>query len=167
MSLDQYLNSHTSQDNESFQEILIESEKKHKEKYAYLYNTEESNENLHQKRLALPSIEEQAQPVEKRFLVDTWGYKNRNYIMFNPDGVELTEEEKREINNRREEVVYSNTRLTVNPFNEVQSKETISELAKTQAKVSSYFIRPYILNVNNAQCFNKILTWTSCVDKNY
>lgn len=90
-----------------------------------------------EKRLALPSIEQQAQPVEKKFLLDTWGYKNRNYIMFNPDGVELTEEEKREINRRREEIVYSNTRLSVNPFNEVQSKETISELAKTQAKVSS------------------------------
>ncbi|KAJ8949201.1 hypothetical protein NQ318_021694 [Aromia moschata] len=135
LSLDQYLNVHTSQDNESFEEILVESERKHRQKYSYLYNEEEKSEEEQKKLLALPSIEQQAIEPEKKLNVDTWTYKNKNYIMYTPDGVELTQEEERELNKRRHEVVYSNTRLVVNPFNEVQSKETINELAKTQAKV--------------------------------
>ncbi|CAG9861754.1 unnamed protein product [Phyllotreta striolata] len=135
LSLDQYLNSHTSQDNESFEEILEQSETKRREKYSYLFNEEEKSDEYHRKLLALPSIEDQALVPEKKFELDTWGYKNRNYIMYVPDGVELSEEEILEINKKRQEIVHSNTRLTVNPFNEVQSKETINELAKTQAKV--------------------------------
>ncbi|KAJ8917401.1 hypothetical protein NQ315_002425 [Exocentrus adspersus] len=135
LSLDQYLNLHTSQDNESFEEIIVESEKKHREKYSYLYNEEDKSEEEQAKLLALPSIEIQALPVEKKFNVDTWGYKNKNYIMYTPDGVSLTEAEQQELNSKRHEVVYLNTRLSVNPFNDVQSKETINELAKTQAKV--------------------------------
>ncbi|KAG5872697.1 hypothetical protein JTB14_026977 [Gonioctena quinquepunctata] len=135
LSLDQYLNSHTSQDNESFTDILIESGKKHRQKYSYLFNEEEKSEEDQKKILALPSIIQQALPHEKPLNIDTWGYKNRNYIMYTPDGVELTEEEERELNKKRQEIVHSNTRLVVNPFNEVQSKETISELAKSQAKV--------------------------------
>ncbi|XP_072381030.1 splicing factor ESS-2 homolog [Diabrotica undecimpunctata] len=135
LSLDQYLNSHTSQDNESFEELLQESEQKRREKYSYLFNEEEKSEE-HQKRiLALPSVEEQAAIPEKKFGLDMWGYKNRNYIMYVPDGVDLSEEEIREINKRRQEIVHSNTRLAINPFNEVQSAETINELAKSQAKV--------------------------------
>ncbi|CAH1111724.1 unnamed protein product [Psylliodes chrysocephalus] len=135
LSLDQYLNSHTSQDNESFEELLEESEKKRQEKYSYLFNEEDKSDDYQKKILALPSIEQQALPVEKKFGLDTWGYKNRNYIMYIPDGVELSAEDILEINKRRQEIVHGNTRLHVNPFNEVQSKETINELAKTQAKV--------------------------------
>lgn len=140
ISLDQYLNCHTSQDNESFEEILEESELKQRQKYHYLYNEEGKSEEEHQKLLALPSIEMQALEPEKKFNIDTWKYKNRNYIMFTPDGVELTEQEKVEMSKKRQEIVYQNTRLTVNPFNEAQSKETINEIAKTQARVSNQIL---------------------------
>ncbi|CAH1959317.1 unnamed protein product [Acanthoscelides obtectus] len=135
VSLDQYLNSHTSQDNESFEELLIEAEMRHKEKYSFLYGEEEKTVSEQEKMLTLPSIEQQAKCCEKKPQLDMWGYKNKNYIMFTPDGVQLTKEEQAEVNKNRQEVVHTNTRLTVNPFNEVQSKETINELAKTQAKV--------------------------------
>lgn len=135
LSLDQFLNSHTSQDNESFEDIMCESEIKHRQKYSYLYNEEGKSEEDQRKNLALPSIVEQAALPEKKFMVDTWSYKNKNYIMYVPDGVELTKEEELELNRKRQEVVYSNTRLKENPFNEMQSKETIHELAKNQAKV--------------------------------
>lgn len=135
LSLDQYLNSNTSEDNDSFDELVRESDKKHKEKYSYLYKDENAIEEVHHQLLALPSIEEQAKLPEKIFNVGTWGYKNRNHIMFNPDGVQLTPEDEIELNRKRQQIVHSNTSLVVNPFNEIQSKETISHLAKTQAKV--------------------------------
>lgn len=135
LSLDQYLNTHTSQDNQSFEEILRESERKQRQKYSYLYNEEEKSTEEQRKMLTLPSMEEQAGSPEKKFMIDTWGYKNRNSIMFVPDGVDLTPEEEIERNKKRQEVVHVNTRLKENPFNEVQSKEAISEVAKTQAKV--------------------------------
>lgn len=57
--------------------------------------------------------------------------------MYVPDGVELTDAEKIEAAKRKQEVSYVNTRLQHNPFDERQSKETITELAKSQAKVLS------------------------------
>lgn len=135
ISLDQFLNSHTSQDNESFEEILSESEKKHQQKYHYLYNEESHCEDEQRQLLALPTIQQQCALPEKKLNVDTWGYKNKNYIMFVPDGVSLSSEEQIEQNKKRQEIVYTNTRLSSNPFNEMHDKETINELAKTQAKV--------------------------------
>lgn len=100
-----------------------------------MYKDEEAIEREQQQMLALPSIEDQAKSPEKKLNLVTWAYKNRNHIMFNPDGVGLTKEEELELNKKRQEVVYDNTRLIINPFNEVQSKETINDLAKSQAKV--------------------------------
>ena len=36
--------------------------------------------------LQLPSIEEQASNEKRPLMVDTWGYRNKNYIMYVPDG---------------------------------------------------------------------------------
>lgn len=135
ISLDQYFNAHTSEDNESFKEIMIESDRKHREKYSYLYNEENKSIEEQTKLLALPSIDKQCELPEKKLNIDSWGYKNRNYIMYIPDGVEPTKEELIEMSKRKQEIQYGNTRLSVNPFNEQQSKETITELAKSQAKV--------------------------------
>lgn len=110
MSLDQFLNCHDSEDNNSFKDILEETERKHREKYSFFYNEEGKNAQKQKEMLALPSIEEQAMLPEKKFNVDTWGYKNINYIMYVPDGVELTEEKKKEINENRLQISYGNTR---------------------------------------------------------
>jgi protein DGCR14 len=136
VGLDQFLSNNTSEDNASFEEILIENEKKYKLKYAWLYKPEiEMNisaiENNHSKQLAIESNNDQI--TQK---VNTWNYKNKNYIMYIPDGVELTSEEKIELAKKRQEVIHSNTRLKVNPFNEQQNQETISELAKAQSKAN-------------------------------
>ncbi|KAK4878765.1 hypothetical protein RN001_011271 [Aquatica leii] len=135
LSLDQFLSAHTSQDNESFEEIMVESEKKHREKYSYLYNEEDKSHEDQMKMLTLPSVEQQCALPEKKLDIDTWSYKNKNYIMYVPDGVDLTPEEQIEMSKKRQEVMHANTRLQVNPFNEDQSKETINELAKSQAKI--------------------------------
>lgn len=49
-------------------------------------------------------------------------------------GVPLTPEEEVELARRRQVIVYSNTRLTANPFDEQQNKETIHQLAQSQAQ---------------------------------
>lgn len=159
LSLDQFLNSHTSQDNESFEDIMVESEKKHRLKYSYLYNEEDRSGTEQKQLLALPSIEEQCALPEKKLDVDTWGYKNKNYIMYVPDGVDPSNEELAEMERKRLEVVYGNTRLKRNPFNEAQSQETINELAKTQAKVRrAIFKREFVFCTYNA-VFNLVVGW--------
>lgn len=135
INLDAYLSVHTSEDNESFNDIMEENERKHRLKYSYLYNEETKSIEEQNMQLALPSIQKQCELPEKKLNIDTWSYRNKNYIMYIPDGVEPTKEEIVEMNKKKQEVIYTNTRLRANPFNEEQSKETIIELAKTQAKV--------------------------------
>lgn len=54
--------------------------------------------------------------------------------MYIPDGVDFTAEEKIEMAKRKQEISHSNTRLNMNPFDESQNKETITELAKNQTR---------------------------------
>lgn len=163
LSLDQYLNSHTSEDNESFEDLVIQSDKKHKEKYAFFYKDEEFINEAQKNMLALPSIEDQAKSPKKTLNVGTWGYKNRNFIMFNPDGVPLTEEQELELKNKKQEIAYDNTRLIASPFNEVQSKETITDLAKNQAKVSienKQFRTQFVLSCANIPEVVQLLSYS-------
>lgn len=60
-----------------------------------------------------------------------------NYLliqMYIPEGVDFTQDEKIEMAKCKQEISHSNTRLISNPFNDSQNKETISELAKNQAR---------------------------------
>jgi protein DGCR14 len=86
--------------------------------------------------MMLPDIETQFAPIEGPKTVDTWTYRNKNYIMYTPDGVELTKAEKLEMAKLKMEISHTNTRLKVNPFDDKQNKETISEIAKSQAKTN-------------------------------
>lgn len=137
--LDDYLSTHTSEDNASFEEMMVEAETKRKLKYAWLYEAEEKSKSW----LAIdrptypgdvPAIEESKGPRPKQ--VDSWAYKNKNYIMYIPDGVELTAEEKIELAKKKQTIMHENTRLQTNPFNEQQNKETIEELAKSQSRAN-------------------------------
>ncbi|GLH03954.1 Splicing factor ESS-2 homolog [Gryllus bimaculatus] len=133
-SLDEYLASFTSEDNQSFQEIMREADIKHRQKFSWLYEAEEKSGGKQKDMLALPSIEQQAKGKERPFNIDTWGYRNKNYIMYVPDGVSLTPEEQVEMAKRKQEIAHCNTRLACNPFNEQQNKETIHQLASQQAQ---------------------------------
>ncbi|XP_012250932.2 splicing factor ESS-2 homolog [Athalia rosae] len=135
LGLDAYLSSHTSEDNASFEEMMVDAEKKHRLKYSWLYDVEEKSKALaiERNKTAVMSLEG---PYEKPKELDGWSYTNKNYIMYVPDGVELTAEEMINLAKRKQEVVHDNTRLRANPFNEQQNKETINELAKTQSKVN-------------------------------
>lgn len=135
LSLDQYLGVHTSEDNHSFQQIIKEAELQHRHKYSWLYKTEETCKSIKEQILTVPSIEEQVQGKERPFNLDTWEYRNRNYIMYVPDGVGLSDAEKSEQLNKRQQINHNNTRLAKSPFDENQNKETIQGLALSQSRI--------------------------------
>lgn len=134
--LDSYLSTHTSEDNASFEEMMVEAENKRKLKYAWLYEAEEKSKSW----LAIDNPTTDTVAIEgsnaRPKQVDSWAYKNKNYIMYIPDGVELTAEEKIELAKKKQTIMHENTRLKTNPFNEQQNKETINELAKSQSKAN-------------------------------
>ncbi|XP_012529054.1 splicing factor ESS-2 homolog [Monomorium pharaonis] len=134
--LDNYVSTHTSEDNASFNEMMIEAENKRRLKYAWLYEAEEKSKAwlaIDRPTTDVPAIEG---PNPRPKQVDSWAYKNKNYIMYIPDGVELTAEEKIELAKRKQTIMHENTRLRANPFNEQQNKETIDELAKSQSRTN-------------------------------
>lgn len=134
-SLDTFLDTYTSEDNQSFQEIIEKADQKLRQKFEVLYKQEKVQALEMAKRLALPPIEEQFEANEGVKKVDMWTYRNKNFIMYVPDGVELSKEEQIEIAQKKQEIVHGNTRLIENPFNEQQSRETISQIAKNQQHV--------------------------------
>ena len=85
-SLDEFLNRHTSEDNESFEEIMDEAQRRHRMKNAWLFETEEKSKRNQEASLALPSIEKQALEDAKPSQVETWTYKAKNCIMYYPEG---------------------------------------------------------------------------------
>ncbi|XP_019549158.3 splicing factor ESS-2 homolog [Aedes albopictus] len=133
-SLDSFLFNYTSEDNDSFQEIMEAADKKLRQKFAILYDAEGTSRANLGKQLALPSIESQFDKKDKPKELDMWTYKNKNYIMYIPDGVALSREEEIELANKKQEIEHGNTRLKANPFNENESKQAITEAAKSQAK---------------------------------
>lgn len=136
-SLDSFLANYTSEDNNSFQELIDTADKKLRQKFAVLYEAEKHTAAAIAHSLELPSIENQFKAIDGSKTVDMWKYTNKNYIMYVPDGVELTKAEQLEMASRKQEVNYANTRLKQSPFDDSQSKETIGELAKAQANVIS------------------------------
>lgn len=132
--LDAYLSIHTSEDNASFEEMMIEAEKKLRLKYAWLYEAEENCKALTNGKSSDTLAIEGSN--DKPNQLDSWNYQNKNYIMYVPDGVELTPDERIDLAKKKQMVIHENTRLRTNPFNEQQNKETINELAKSQSKVN-------------------------------
>lgn len=157
LCLDQYLSRYTSEDDASFQEIMAEAEKRHKLKHAWLYKNEQKNASEKTEPLSIENASN-----SKWGQLDTWAYTNKNYIMYIPDGVELTKEEQIEMAKKRQRVMYKNTRLAVNPYNEQQNKETMNKLAKSQSRLSDGKIgidgKEIVHNVPSVNGFNFVAT---------
>ncbi|CAG7819770.1 unnamed protein product [Allacma fusca] len=124
MSLNHYLDTYTSEDNQSFRDIMEESDRKHKLKYAWLYDAEIQHKETVDQSLALPSMEQQALEYKRPLNIDTWTYRNKNYIMYVPDGVAFTPEEEVELAKKKPEVVLNNTRYEENPFKNANAVDT-------------------------------------------
>lgn len=134
-SLDSFLTNFTSEDNNSFDEIIEKADQKLKQKFSVLFEAERLSTIEMAKSLALPSIETQFEAIEGPKKVEMWKYTNINTVMYVPDGVELSKEEQLEMAKNRQEVIHSNTRLAHNPWDDLKNKEAIALAAKNQTKV--------------------------------
>nr|CAG4646333.1 EOG090X07SU [Macrothrix elegans] len=135
LSLDEFLNTHTSEDNESFEEMMDEAKKKHRLKYGWLYDAEDKSKVNQETNLALPSIERQAIEDKRPAQVDTWNYTANNSIMYVPEGAPLTIAEKVKLALDKDHIVHGNTHFKENPFDEERNREMLQKAAqqKTQA----------------------------------
>ncbi|KAJ7387923.1 DiGeorge syndrome critical region protein 14 [Desmophyllum pertusum] len=105
LTLDRFLSKNTSEDNASFEQIMDTSIQKHREKYQWLYEKEEEQKERKEKILALPAPEDgdQFKYEDRPSMIETWNYTNKNVLMYYPDGVDASAQEK----NRRK--VYKET----------------------------------------------------------
>ncbi|XP_071485470.1 splicing factor ESS-2 homolog [Diadema antillarum] len=125
LSLDKYLAKHTSEDNESFSEIMAKSAEKHRQKHAWLYEAEQNHEEQAASMLQLKSSEQLA--IESRSnSVDGWRYQAKNALMYVPEGVDLSVAEKVMLKPKEREISHSNTRLTLDPFARPNTSETLT-----------------------------------------
>merc|ERR1719244_1678463 len=119
INLDQFMANNTSEDNESFIELQVEEQKKHRIKNAWMYKDEALYLEMKAKQMALPSVEQQcfqaALPYKPGNL-DTWTYQNINSVFHNPEGMELTDKEKIEKAKKEKIILHGNTRISKTPW---------------------------------------------------
>merc|ERR1719333_917744 len=127
VTLDTFMANHTSEDNESFIELQVENEKKHRAKNAWMYKDEAMYLEMKAQQMALPSMEQQAALPYKPGNVDTWTYQNINSVFHNPDGLELTEAEKIEKAKKEKIIIHNNTRISKTPW---KSDKQVDKLRK-------------------------------------
>merc|ERR1719259_903959 len=116
VTLDKFMANHTSEDNESFIELQVEYEKKHRIKNAWMYKDEAMYLEMKANQMALPSIEQQAALPYKPGNLDTWTYQNINSVFHNPEGMELTDKEKIEKAKKEKIILHGNTRISKAPW---------------------------------------------------
>ncbi|CAG0914078.1 unnamed protein product [Notodromas monacha] len=120
--LDAFLQEHTSEDNESFRILMEKTEAERRRKKAWMYDPpSKPGETSKQDRLALPSIEEQADQTNRPANMDSDVCPVYNSVMFVPEGKELTMEEK--LANQKPVIKHGSTRLMTNPFPTVEKSE--------------------------------------------
>merc|ERR1719410_1719127 len=127
VTLDKFMANHTSEDNESFIELQVENEKKHRIKNAWMYKDEALYLEMKAKQMALPSVEQQAALPYKPGNLDTWTYQNINSVFHNPEGMELTDKEKIEKAKKEKIIIHNNTRISKTPW---KSDKQVDKLRK-------------------------------------
>ena len=92
MSLSNYLSKYTSEDNVSFNEIMADAQRKHREKHAWLFQNEQLQIEVNRNgvfgttgRETYPyAFFSQDDPDKKKPLM--WNYVAKNSLMYVPDG---------------------------------------------------------------------------------
>jgi protein DGCR14 len=143
LSLDQFLNLNTSEDNASFGDLMEQAAKKHVEKHKWLYEKEEEMKTRNQGTLAITQGEVAANRGESEshvFECNTWKYTNKNSLMYVPEGVEDTVEENIEKKKRQIKVVHNNTRLSSEELAKLQGDAAVAEAAAEREKIEKFGI---------------------------
>lgn len=134
LTLDKFFAKNTSEDNESFEQIMENTRKKHREKYEWLYKEEVERKESKVRSLALTEAADGDQFTEENRpgMVQLWSYTNKNALMYVPEGVEDSAKEKIEGKNiKRQQVIHANTRLRQNPYPENTCTEQLAMAAAT------------------------------------
>ncbi|XP_022214018.1 splicing factor ESS-2 homolog [Drosophila obscura] len=165
MSLDAFLQSYTSEDNQSFQEIIETAEEKLRQKYALLYNHEQLSADQLKRALMLPSIEKQFEEPDPLRKIETWKYTNMNSVMYVPDGVELTEDERVQAAERRMSIQHEATRLpeSLSNHQEMENKKDTDVANGANNSTATPRIRGFELlrspSPHPGVAFSPIMTW--------
>ncbi|KAM4634400.1 splicing factor ESS-2 homolog [Polymixia lowei] len=135
--LDRFLSKNTSEDNASFEQIMVLAEDKEKLRHAWLYEAEAEFKQRHEENLALPSSEKMAIDCVKAGL-ETWEYKAKNALMYYPEGVKDDDT----IFKKPREVVHLNTRFVGDPFSKALNKSQIQQAAALNAQFKQGKVGP-------------------------
>lgn len=111
-SLSDFMGRHTSEDNESFKHLMKDAEKVRRKKLFWLYKDE-----LDGDKMLMPPPEAPAIKEGQCKTLDGWTYRVHNDLMYNPEGAELTREEKIALKEAQVKISYSSTRLDRRPWN--------------------------------------------------
>lgn len=142
LSLGKFLNKYTGEDNASFQAVMTDIQQREKVKYEWMFLNEKEGEDKQKQQLALPDIETQAVCDQRTGKVLTWPFKNKNSVMFSPEGADFTYEELQLRSRGQNGVVLENTRFTDNPFDEMEQRTAIRDAAIAQAQAKEGKIGP-------------------------
>ena len=141
VSLDQFLSKHTSEDNESFHDLMEEQREEFERTHAWMFKKDEQL-SIEDKRsqLALPSIEDQSIDKNQKKLdskpLDGWTYKNENAVFYVPSGAPLSDTEKIEIAKKERVINRENTRFKNNPW-KVSGEDQRSNLVAAKKEADS------------------------------
>ena len=138
IGLDKFLAVHTSEDNESFSELMEDAQEEFRRTHAWMFKKEEQlSIESKQAQLALPSPESQADQRPEKVSsgstsVDGWTYKNVNAVFYVPEGAPLTDGEKVELAKKERKVVLENTRFTANPWKSNVQSASVKQAAEAK-----------------------------------
>ena len=139
LSLDKFMRTHTSEDNESFYELMEDSKAEFQRTHAWMFKKDEqlSIENK-SNQLALPSIESQAEGSNSKTskTLDGWTYKNVNSVFYHPDGAAFTDAEKIELAKKEKLIIHDNTRFQSNPWKTDVSEGSLRQTATLKKEAS-------------------------------
>ncbi|XP_035638636.1 splicing factor ESS-2 homolog [Oncorhynchus keta] len=135
--LDRFLAKNTSEDNASFEQIMVLAEDKEKLRHAWLYEAEAEFKQRHEENLALPSSEKQALECVKAGL-ETWEYKAKNALMYYPEGVQDDDT----LFKKPREVIHKNTRFVGDPFSKALNKCQLQQAAALNAQFKQGKVGP-------------------------
>ena len=168
VSLDQFMRNHTSEDNESFYELMKESEADFRRTHSWMFKAEEqlSIENKSE-QLALPSIEMQAKGSETKSTrpLDGWTYKNVNSVFYHPDGAAFTDAEKIEMA-KKEKLIVSLPIYTILCWYDCFANLMVTRCRYIITELYDKFEKALIIvaaKTNHVLSWNKIYVFKNCM----
>lgn len=119
VSLSQFMARYTSEDNDSFTQIMKTNEQKRREKLDWIYKHEQDEEKSAKSDSALmppPATPFAVTDGRSSKPLDTWKYKAHNTVMYYPEGASLTDQEIQDLKDSHVKVQHSATRLGTRPW---------------------------------------------------